>query len=315
VTLQQFRFLCSIVDNGFNITRAAEALHISQPGITQQIQLLERELDVDILMRSGNRLVGLTPAGDSILNIARRIMWDVGNVRSVSEEYARRGSGRLVVGITHVYARYLTRAVVGEFMRGHPQVSLALRQGTPSQISTWVERGDADLGICGMPVEQHPELVFLQGASIPRSILAPLGHPLLAAPHITIEALGAYPIITLDVAFPGGLAVTRTFEDAGIKPNLVLSATDADVIKSYVELGLGVAVLPAIAYEPERDTALGARDASNIFEPAISYVVLRKGKFLPSYMTSFIAELFPRWDPAAVQDAMHNPGRAHMALA
>jgi LysR family cys regulon transcriptional activator len=304
MTLQQLRYLCGIADKDFNISHAAKALHTSQPGISKQVQMLESELGVDILIRSGNRVVGLTQAGETILHIARRMLWDAENLRRVGEEFTKKGSGRLVLGTTHIYARYLMRPVIRDFMREHPDVSLVLRQGNPAQIAQWVEHGEADLGIFGAPSEGHPELVFLQGAELQRCIITLPDHPLLRKRSLTLEALAEYPIITLDSSFPGGLAVIRTFEEAGIRPNIVLSATDADVIKSYVELDLGIAILPSIAYEPERDINLRSRDVSRIFAPIATHVALRQGKYLPCYMKNFIGMLFPQWDEKSIERIM-----------
>jgi LysR family cys regulon transcriptional activator len=305
MNLRQFRYLCGIADEGFNISRAAAALHTSQPGVSKQVRLLEREIGVDVLARRGNRILGLTEAGRAVLAVARRLVQETETLKRIGEEFTREEKGRLVVATTHIHARYALRGVIRDFIRSHPAVRLVLRQGSPWQTAQLVLSGEADIGVSSEPPGQSiPELVKLPCHRLERSLVTPRGHPLLKLRQLTLRAIAAYPIVTYDQSFVGGAAVLRAFERAGIEPNIVLTATDADVIKSCVELGLGVAVLPSVAYEPARDRALRARDAAALFEPTFTTIELRRASYLRGYAYDFIARVAPQWNRAAVERVM-----------
>jgi LysR family cys regulon transcriptional activator len=307
VNLRQLRYLHGIAEQGFNISRAAVALHTSQPGISKQIQMLEQEVGVDILVRKGNRIVGFTGPGKAILEVARRMLRDAENLRRIGEDFTRKDAGRLVVATTHIHARYALRSVLRNFMRRHPDVRLVLRQGSPSQSAQLVASGEADIGVSSEPPEPVHELIMLPSAKLQRSVIAQAGHPLLREKRLTLKSIARYPIITYDQSYVGGSAVLRAFERAQIKPNIVLSAIDADVIKTYVELGLGIAILPSIAYEPARDRKLRAVDAGGLFEPTVTRIEIRRDNYLRSYMYDFITMVAPNWDRESI-DRMRRAG-------
>ena len=222
MNLIQLRYLRGIAEQGFNISRAAAALHTSQPGISKQIQLLERELGVAILVRRGNRIVGVTEPGQAILNVARRMLGDAEILRRIGEEFTQRKK-RLVVATTHIYARYVLRSVIEDYMRLHPDVQLALRQGNPAQIAQWVAAGDADIGVSSEPPEPMRAIALLPCSSLQRSVITRTKHPLLKEKRLTLAKLAGYPLLTLDQSFPGGAAVMHAFGKARIEPNIVLS--------------------------------------------------------------------------------------------
>jgi LysR family transcriptional regulator, cys regulon transcriptional activator len=302
--LQHLRYLCAVAQEGFSISRAASVLGTSQPAISKQIRLLENELGADLLIRRGNRIIGLTSTGEAIIDAARRTIWEAQNLQRITEEFTQKGSGRLVIATTHMYARYVLRPVIKDFIRRHSQVQLVLRQGIPSTIGEWVASGEADLGIVGKSIEVHDELLFLSGEALHRSVIVPKRHPLLQEKRVTLKAIAQFPIITLDPSLEGGRTVINAFQAVGITPNIVLSALDADVVKSYVELGLGVAVLLSVAYELERDRGLRAIDVAQLFPPTIFHIVLRQGKYLPNYMYDFIERLVAKWDRRTIDAAM-----------
>jgi LysR family cys regulon transcriptional activator len=304
MNLQQLRYLQGIAEQGFNISRAAAALHTSQPGISKQIQMLEREIGIAILVRKGNRVVGVTEPGQAILDVARRMLHDAENLKRIGEDFTAKDAGRLVVATTHIHARYVLRDVIRDFIRRHPQVQLVLRQASPAQTALLVASGEADIGVSSQPVEPaHDDLVTLPCYELHRSVITPKRHPLLSDKRLTLHSIAKYPIITLDQSFVGGSAVLRAFEAARIKPNIVLSAIDADVIKTYVELGLGIAILPSIAYEPRRDRALRAIDAAKLFEPTLTSIELRRENYLRSYMLDFIQRIAPQWSRETIAQA------------
>ena len=303
MNLQQLRYLHGIAEQGFNISRAAAALHTSQPGISKQIQMLEQEIGIAILVRKGNRIVGVTEPGRAILDVARRMLHDAENLKRIGEDFTSKDEGRLVVATTHMHARYVLRDVIRDFIRRHPNVQLILRQASPAQTAQLVASGDADIGVSGQPSESTNDLVMLPCYELHRSVITSKGHPLLGEKRLTLKSIAKYPIITFDQSFIGGSAVLRAFEAARIKPNIVLSAIDADVIKTYVELGLGIAILPSIAYEPRRDTTLRAIDAAKLFEPTIACIELRRENYLRRYMLDFIQRIAPQWSRETIAQA------------
>jgi LysR family cys regulon transcriptional activator len=196
--------------------------------------------------------------------------------------------------------------VIKDFMRLHPDVQLALRQGNPSQIAQWVAAGDADIGVSSEPPEPIRAIALLPCSSLQRSVITRTKHPLLKEKRLTLARLAVYPLLTLDQSFPGGAAVMHAFGNAGIEPNIVLSAIDADVIKTYVELGLGIAILPSIAYEPSRDRRLAAIDAGHLFEPTITHVAIRRDSYLRDYMYDIILMIAPNWGREAIDRMVKN---------
>jgi LysR family cys regulon transcriptional activator len=308
MNLQQLRYLHGIAEQGFNISRAAAALHTSQPGISKQIQMLEQEIGVEILMRKGNRIVGVTEPGQAILDVARRMLHDAENLKRIGEDFTAKDAGRLVVATTHIHARYVLRDVIRDFIRRHPNVQLVLRQASPAQTARLVASGEADIAVSSQPPESVHDLVTLPCYELHRSVITQKHHPLLEEKRLTLRSIAKYPIITLDQSFIGGSAVLRAFDAARIKPNIVLSAIDADVIKTYVELGLGIAILPSIAYEPRRDRALRAIDAAKLFEPTLTCIELRRENYLRSYMLDFIQRIAPQWSRETIDQATRSGG-------
>jgi LysR family transcriptional regulator, cys regulon transcriptional activator len=304
--LQQLRYLVGVAREGFSVSRAAGLLGTSQPAISKQIRMLETELGVDLLIRKSNRILGLTAAGEAIIGGAQRTLWEAENLQRITEEFTQKGPGRLVIATTHMYARYVLRPVIKDFMQSHAQVQLILRQGVPATIAQWVASGEADVGISGRPLDLPEELTLLPLHPYYRSIFAPKRHPLLREKRVTLEAIAQYPLIMLDFGIEGGRLVMDAFEAARIKPNVVLTAIDADVVKSYVELGLGIAILIAVAYEPDRDRGLGVVDAARLFEPTTPQILLRQGKYLPGYMHDFIGRVAPQWNRGAIDAAMRS---------
>ena len=304
MNLQQLRYLREVVDRGFNVSLAGKVLHTSQPGISKQIRALEQELGVDMLIRKGNRVVGLTPPGQIALEIARRILSDADNLRSLGDEYTHDESGSLIVATTHVHARYWLLSVVEQFKKRYPDVHLSLRQGQPAQIAELVSSGNADIGISTPPLEPRDELIMLPCHKVFRCVITPPRHALLKLKRVTLRDLARYPLINLDSAFGSGMRVMRIFEAEGLKPNVVLSATDADVIKAYVAQGLGIATLPAVAFDPARDRNIRAIDVNHLFEPNTNCVEIRKNYYLRGYMYDFIQMFAPQWNRKAVREAM-----------
>lgn len=304
MTLKQLRCLREVARAGFNISAAAQVLHSTQPGLSRQLQLLEQSLRVSLFTRRGKRLVGLSAAGKGILDIAERMLQDADNIRASAREQADDAGGALTIATTHTQARYALPAVIRRFAQQFPQVRLSLRQGTPAEVSSLVQSGNADISIATEPVDIMDGLVLLPCYELQRIVLTPARHPLLKARRLTLEALARYPLITYDFAFIGRSKIVRAFEAAGLSPNVVLNAIDADVIKTYVEFGLGIAILPAMAFDSKRDRTLRACDASHLFEPNVIHIGVRRNHFLRGYIYAFIEMFAPHLTRAVVDKAI-----------
>jgi LysR family cys regulon transcriptional activator len=310
VNLQQLRYLCAIVDHGLNVSDAAEALYTSQPGISKQVRLLEDELGVPVFIRHGKRLSALTPAGEAVVATARRALREVENLRRVGAEFKSEDSGVLAIATTHTQARYVLPPVIAAFAARYPRVKLILHQGNPVQVAEHTVRGECDVGIATEALASFPELVTLPCYEWNRCVLTPKGHPLAKAGPLTLQALARYPIITYDFSFTGRSQINAAFDAAGITPNIVLTALDADVIKTYVELGMGVGIIATMAYDPARDASLQRFDAAHLFASSTTRIALRRDTFLRGYVYDFISRFAPALDRASVDAALSGPHSA-----
>jgi LysR family cys regulon transcriptional activator len=297
--LQQLRCLIEVVRRGLNVSDAADALHTSQPGVSKQIRALEEELGVEVFARHGKRLVAVTEPGKAVIAIAERILAETHNLRRAGEEYANDKLGTLTIAATHTQARYAMPQAVAAFKRRYPKVELVIHQGNPTQICEQLLAGEADLGVATEMIEHHPGLVSLPLYQWNRCVVVPPKHPLIKAGRLTLEKLAAYPIVTYDFAFANRSLVQKAFESRGLAPHVVLSAQDSDVIKTYVELGLGVGILARMAFDPKRDRELRAIDASHLFESSTTRLGIKRGAYLRRYAYEFI-ELFAPQLPRSI---------------
>jgi LysR family cys regulon transcriptional activator len=302
--LHQLRYVSEVVKQGLNISAAAEALHTSQPGVSKQIQLLEDELNLQIFERHGKRLTGVTEPGRSIVELAERVMRDMENIKKVGDEFSNEDVGTLTIATTHTQARYRLPAAVKAFMEKYPQVKLNIHQGNPTQVSEQVQSGEADIGIATEAISHYDKILCLPAYQWNRCVVVPQGHPLIKDVPLTLEKLTAYPLITYDFAFTGGSLVSRVFEQEGLRPNVVLTAIDADVIKTYVGLGLGVGLLANMAYDAERDLNLVAIDAKHLFPDSTTFVGVRRDAYLRKFAYDFIQLLAPQFNRKAVGEAL-----------
>ncbi|MBC7780851.1 MAG: LysR family transcriptional regulator [Proteobacteria bacterium] len=296
--LHQLRFFCEIVDQGMNVSSAAHALHTSQPSVSRQVQALETELGVEVFTRAKKRILGLTPPGAEVLRVARRMLQDSHNVTRIGQDFMSRADGELIIAASHTHTRYALPKVIKQFAKSHPSVRLSLRQGTPNQIVNWISTGQADLAISTQPLDPPAEVVFMRCYTVDRIVLVPARHPLLRLKRISLEDIVRYPLITYEAEFVGYGQDLRSFEKRGLKPNIVLRATDADVMKTYVREGLGVAIIAAMAYDPKHDAPSKALDASHLFPPNTIALEVRRHQYLRDYAYDFI-ELF---EPALTRE-------------
>jgi LysR family cys regulon transcriptional activator len=304
MNLQQLRYLCAIVDNNLNVSDAAETLFTSQPGVSKQVRQLEDELGVRVFVRAGKRLAAITPAGEAVVAAARRALKEIENLRRVGAEYKSEDEGTLAIATTHTQARYVLPRVVRDFSARYPKVKLELHQGNPMQVAVQTASGEADVGIATEALASFPDLVTLPCYQWNRCVLVPRGHPLAKVVPLTLAALARHPIITYDFTFTGRSQINAAFEAEGLAPKIVLTALDSDVIKTYVELGMGVGIVAQMAYDPARDGAFEKLDAGHLFAPSTTRLALRRGVFLRGYTYDFIARFAPALDRATVDAAL-----------
>lgn len=315
MNLHQLRAICQVADSNLSITRAASVLHTTQPGVSKQLSSLEHELGVDIVLRRGNRIIGFTPAGEAILKTARRILNDVRAIRLISEDFGTRESGRLVVATTHTHARYVLAGVIERFSRRYPKVQVVLWQGNATGVVDMVSSGEADLGISAEPDEPAPDVVMLPCYELPRSLVVPAGHPLLGKRRPAIEDIARYPLIMLDASFAAGKRVLQRFARSRLRPNVVVTATDTDVIKWYVTRGLGISVLPSVAFDPARDRGLKAIDVGHLFESNVACLILRRNHYLLRYVADFASLLAPQWTRSEINRVLATGNVPHHPVA
>ncbi len=289
--LQQLRYLIEVRKHGLNVSATAEHLYTSQPGISKQIRLLEDELGVQIFNRSGKHLTGVTPPGEHILEVAERILQDADNVKAIANEYASPDKGLLKIATTHTQARYALPKVIDPFKRSYPDVLLQMHQGSPKQIAEFASHGEVDLAIATEQLHRFNNLVMLPCYLWNRSVVVPHGHPLLEIGELTIESLAHFPLLTYVFGFTGRSKLDKAFAKKQLDPQVVFAATDADVIKTYVRLGLGVGIIASMAFDETQDSDLVALDASHLFEPNTANICFHKNTFFREYMFEFL-ELF-----------------------
>jgi LysR family cys regulon transcriptional activator len=302
--LQQLRYIWEVARHNLNVSATAESLYTSQPGISKQIRLLEDELGVQIFQRSGKHLTELTPAGKAIVAMAGEILDRVENVRQLAQEFGDENKGTLSIATTHTQARYVLPPLIKEFIGRYPGVSLHMHQGTPVQISELASKGTVDFAIATEALELFSNLVMMPCYHWNRSVIMPVSHPLARAGTLSLEMIAEYPIVTYVFGFTGRSQLDKAFSAAGLTPRVVFTAADADVIKTYVKLGLGIGIIASMAYDPRLDQDLACLDAGHLFEPSTTKIGFRRGIFLRSYMYDFIKLFAPHLDREVVDSAV-----------
>jgi LysR family cys regulon transcriptional activator len=304
--LQQLRYIWEVAQNDLNVTQTAQSLFTSQPGISKQIRLLEDELGVEIFARSGKHFERVTAAGESILKTTGEIMRAVENIKISAQDFSDEKKGSLAIATTHTQCRYVLPEVIKQFIDSYPDAELHMHQGTPVQVSELAANGTADLAIATESMERYTDLVVMPCYSWNRAIVLPEGHPLTEVSHLTLEDLAKYPLVTYTRGFTGRSKLDEAFMARGLSPRVVFTAADADVIKTYVRLGLGVGIVAKMAYDPNKDDDLVAIDASHLFESSVTKVGFRRGTYLRSYMYDFIEMFAPHLKKSLVQEAVYS---------
>ncbi len=301
--LQQLKYIWEVAHHDLNVSATAQSLFTSQPGISKQIRLLEDELGVEIFARNGKHLSEITPAGKRIIQQAGEILQKADSIKRVAQEFSDETSGSLSVATTHTQARYALPGVISEFMSRYPDVSLHMHQGSPVQIAEMAANGIVDFAIATEGLEMFGDLVMLPCYNWNRCIVVPEGHPLAVLDKLTLADVSTFPIVTYVFGFTGRSKLDDAFNEQGLTPRVVFTATDADVIKTYVRLGLGIGIIAQMAYDQAQDHGLVALDASHLFEPSTTMIGCRRGTFLRGYMFEFMSLFAPHLSRAKVEQA------------
>jgi LysR family cys regulon transcriptional activator len=311
MNFQQLRYVRETVRQGLNLTRAAKKLYTSQPGVSKQIRELENELGVEIFVRRGKRIVALTEPGEAVVEVIDHLLQETENLKQVGREFKDQAAGTLTIATTHTQARYSLPKVVREFKRRYPKVHLTLKQGNPPQLAEMVIAGEADIAIATEALDDYPKLLALSGYQWQHSVVVPAKHPLAKERRITLEMLARYPIVTYDPAFAGRSHIDAAFQAQALAPDIVLSAVDSDVIKTYVELGLGIGIIAAVAFDQKRDRSLRAIEAGHLFGTMTTRVAVRRGAALRGFAYTFIELFSPQLTRKLVDTALAGKGEMY----
>lgn len=301
--LQQLRYIWEVAHHDLNVSATAQSLYTSQPGISKQIRLLEDELGVEIFSRSGKHLTRITPAGEAILQTTGEILRKVESIKQVAQEFSNDKKGSLSLATTHTQARYVLPQVIQSFIENYPEVSLHMHQGTPMQISEMAADGTVDFAIATEAMELFSDLIMMPCYKWNRAIVVPKDHPLCQVSELSLEEVAKHPIVTYVFGFTGRSKLDEAFMERGLVPRIVFTAADADVIKTYVRMGLGIGIIAKMAHNEELDSDLVALDASKLFKPSITKIGFRRGTFIRGFMYEFIESFAPHLSRNLVEEA------------
>ncbi len=294
MNLQQLQYICAVAANDLNVSLAAERLHTSQPGVSKQIRQLEHELGIEIFERAGKRLTGITPVGHSVLENAAKVLESVKGIREMAAEYSHPATGNLSIATTHTQARYILPAIVERFISHYPAVNLHIHEGSPDEIARLAEKGTVDFAIATEALHMFEGLAVLPCYRWNRAVVTPKNHPLAnKRGTISLADVSEYPVLTYVFGFTGRSKLDKAFKREGLKPRIALTATDTDVLKTYIRAGLGVGILARMAYDARLDKDLACIDASHLFEPSVTSVAFRRGSAFRGFHYDFIRLFAP----------------------
>lgn len=303
MTLRQLRYLTEIVRHRLNVTAASASLYTSQPGVSKQIRLLEQELGVEIFERCGKHFTRVTPAGEAIIKMAHRALIEIEGIREAAREVGDPSAGSLSIATTHTQARYALPPVIHTFIRRYPRVVLHIHQGNPTQILEMAADATVDLAILTEPLSHADELVMMPCYRWHRAVVTPCDHPLRDEEPLTLKAVAAYPLLSYVFGFTGHSQLDMAFRSHGLTPNVVFTATDADVVKTYVRVGLGIGIIAKMAYDARTDADLCVLDARHLFGSSVTKIGFRRGLVLRRYMLDFIELFAPHLSQGLVERA------------
>lgn len=304
MNFQQLRYVRTAIQHNLNLTKVADQLCTSQSGVSKQIKELEAELKVDIFVRRGKRLTGLTKAGENAAELIDKLLHQAENLKRLSEQFVQEDKGRLVVATTHNQANYVLPAILMRFNERFPDVEIELRQGTPKYVVDLVLRGEADVGVATEAVDDYAELQTYPCFTWEHVVIVPAGHPLADARHVSLADVACHPIITYNPEFSGRSQISEAFATAGIDPDIRLTAMDADVIKTYVRLGMGVGIVAQMSVtNGPADSLIVLPGSNRFFEPSMTKIATLKGSLLRNYAYQLMEMLAPHLDAAVLSGA------------
>lgn len=302
MNFQQLRIVRETVRQNFNLTDVANSLHTSQSGVSKHIKDLEDELGIELFVRKGKRLLGLTPPGQELVGIVERILLDTQNIKKLGEQFSSKDRGQLTVATTHTQARYALPRVITEFKKQFPKVNLVLHEASPSEIVAMLLDGRADIGLATEALQDAPELAAFPWYTWNHAVVVPSGHPLTREKTLTLETLAEWPIVTYQAGFTGRSRIDEAFDRSRIVPDIVMTALDADVIKAYVDLELGIGIIASMAFTAERDTHLKLLDVKGLFAANTSRIAVRRGTYLRNYAYRLIELCAPDLTESKIRD-------------
>jgi len=305
MNFQQLRIINETVRQNYNLTGVANALFTSQSGVSKHIKDLEDELNIELFIRKGKRFIGLTEPGKELVKIVERILFDTKNIKRLAEQFGNYDQGHLTIATTHTQAQYTLPPVITQFKKFFPKVHLILHQSSPSEILSMLIDGQADIGIATEALENAVDLVSFPYYTWQHAIIVPPGHPLQSIYPLTLEAIAEFPIITYHKGFTGRFRIDQAFAKAGLIPDIAMSALDADVIKTYVKLGLGIGIVASVAFAPERDATLIKLESGHLFEKNTTYISVRRNHYLRGYAYRFIELCLPTLSESVVRSGVN----------
>ena len=303
--LQQLRFLDAVVRNNLNVSSAAEELYTSQPGVSHQIKLLEEELDIKIFERSGKKLTGISPAGYAVLEHVNSLLNNVKSIKQAAREYSNANRGSLSIATTHTQAQFILPPVLQKFSHKYPRIDLQVHQGNPKAMCKLAANNSVDFVIASETIDEFDELITIPAYKWNRYIVVPNGHSLTKKSQVSLVDLASFPILTYMLGLTGRSKLDRTFHAANLEPNVVFSATDSDVIKTYVRLGFGVGIIAEMAKGHQHDNELSCISASHLFPDSIIKIGFRHSRHISAYQYEFLHLMAPHLPLDTIKELAH----------
>ena len=305
MNLQQLKIVIETAKQNFNLTEVANTLFTSQSGISKHIKDLEDELGIELFVRKGKRFLGLTDPGKELIQIAERMLLDAKNIKKLADQFSQSDHGQLTIATTHTQARYALPEVIRQFKNAFPKVHLAIHQGSPNEIVDMLKKGEADIGIATESISQIAELVTFPFYNWHHAIIVPKGHALENKKDVSLEEIVEYPLVTYHEGFTGRKSIDEAFHKKNLSPDIVISALDADVIKTYVELDLGIGIIASMAYQKDRDTKLSLVDSEKLFSNNTTHIAIRQGHYLRGYAYKFLELCSKDLNEAKIKSAIN----------
>lgn len=304
MNFQQLRIIREAVRRDYNLTEVAHALFTSQPGVSKHIKDIEDELGVEIFVRRGKRVLGLTEPGKEMVEVVERMLLDAQNLQRIADQFSTAETGTLVIATTHIQSRYVLPTIIQRFRQRFPRVQLVLQQGGPHEIADWLLQDKADIGLASEGFSGVSELAIFDFHDWHHAVIVPESHPLATEGALTLQALADYPLVTYPPGMTGRNQIDQAFVSAGLTPDIVLSAIDSEVVKTYVEAGLGVGIITESAFDASKDTGLRCLAARELFAASTTRLALRRGRYLRGYVYRFIEQVIPALSEAEVVRAL-----------